>query len=317
MSASTADARLAAPAPAAGAPVRRCGSNSSSKVKSLMCGGVAGCVAKTATAPLSRFTVLAQTSTLFEACQVASAHGPLTSKLNFKNGKFVHGLTSLVRLDGVLALWKGNLLTCLHRFPFTGINFAVVECCWSWWPDRLRRSSVHALLPGALAGSCATVACYPLEVLRTHGMTRRVHQGRLMDNLSLLLRQEGVRGLYRGIDMALAVTVPSVAISFWVYRPLADRLSWMSPFCAYFVAGGVSGVAGSSITYPLDLLRRRLQVMSMDPKLPKHSWTVEASAILRREGPRGFYRGFMSEVTKVFPSVAIMFFVFELLERSL
>eukprot|EP00449_Zooxanthella_nutricula_P011294 CAMPEP_0198497114 /NCGR_PEP_ID=MMETSP1462-20131121/6216_1 /TAXON_ID=1333877 /ORGANISM="Brandtodinium nutriculum, Strain RCC3387" /LENGTH=342 /DNA_ID=CAMNT_0044225967 /DNA_START=87 /DNA_END=1111 /DNA_ORIENTATION=+ len=50
MSASTADARLAAPAPAAGAPVRRCGSNSSSKVKSLMCGGVAGCVAKTATA---------------------------------------------------------------------------------------------------------------------------------------------------------------------------------------------------------------------------------------------------------------------------
>lgn len=290
-------------------------------ISALLNGGVAGCLAKTLTAPLSRLTVLAQTSTLLDQTSLLSVHGAnlhsATPRASFATCSIGRGLVDIINREGAAALWKGNFLTCLHRFPYTGIKFLVIESCWRHAPKVCSGSPFGLLLPGALAGGVAVVACYPLEVVRTRCMAGQGNSERLGACLKQILRQEGVTGMFRGVDMALAVTVPSVSISVCIYKALSDRLSDAPPMATSFLAGGLSGIAGSTLTFPMDVLRRRLQVMSMDPDLPRRGWVREAAHIWHTEGAPGFWRGLTPELAKVFPSVAITFMTFEWLRSQL
>lgn len=251
--------------------------------------------------------MLAQTSGLLAT---SKTHGPCQTQNAFVTGSIGGGLRQMAQQGGVLALWKGNTLTCLHRFPFSAINFWVVERCWRWSPEMCRRS--RKLLPGAVGGCAAVLVCYPLEVVRTRHMA--VVDSRFCLATSMRsLQQEGFAGAYRGIDIALAATVPTISIAFGVYGCLMERYSSVGRprFWTMFLAGGVSGVVATAMTYPLDVLRRRMQVAGLDPALPKRVCLGEAQHVWRTEGIRGFYRGLTPEIAKVFPSVAITFVAYE------
>jgi len=283
----------------------------------MISGGVAGCVAKTFTAPLSRLTILEQTSTLLIA-ETGSRLGQGQALERVGSSTIWSNLRDIVHREGPAGLWRGNLLTCLHRFPYTGINFCIVESCYRFYPDAFKRNTASSLFPGALAGGVGVLVCYPLEVARTRVM---IHRGSIEGRSSLAevfrgIRFEGVASTYRGIDMALAVTVPSLAISFSVYRGLLDSMSDYPPLYASFAAGGISGLVGSTLTFPLDVLRRRLQVMGMCQGIETRSWWQEARHIWRNEGHLGFWRGLSPEMVKVFPTVGVTFVTFEWLQAQ-
>ena len=86
-------------------------------VKQLFCGGIAGSVAKTVTAPLSRLTILFQ------------VHSMVTTKTD--RPKFSMslggGISKIIERGGIKSLWRGNATSVLHRFPYSAINFFVYE----------------------------------------------------------------------------------------------------------------------------------------------------------------------------------------------
>eukprot|EP00928_Gymnodinium_smaydae_P024123 TRINITY_DN19626_c0_g1_i3.p1 TRINITY_DN19626_c0_g1~~TRINITY_DN19626_c0_g1_i3.p1 ORF type:complete len:330 (-),score=39.28 TRINITY_DN19626_c0_g1_i3:67-1014(-) len=295
-----------------GAPVRRFQS-------ALLSGGVAGCVAKTATAPLSRLTVLAQTSSLVSVSTTAAAHCPMSpGKRAFVDGRIFLGLQHIYKNEGLRALWKGNLCTCLHRFPMTGVNFAVFERITVGLGEGARSSAWGRFAPGAVAGCASLTICYPLEVVRTRLMVetqRKTNTATWYASLAAIVRKEGMDGLFRGIGMSLFVSVPSVSISFGAYDLMKEQIQHTgmseASLPATVIAGGTSGIVGSVLTYPMDVVRRRLQVMGMDTSIPRRSWLEEAKHIWKFEGRRGFWRGLTPELVKIFPTVAIKFVVFE------
>ena len=82
---------------------------------------------------------------------------------------------SVLKSEGLLSFWKGNLTSVIHRFPYSAINFAVYNRS-----ERLLRSSASSsstsskaqdavirLVCGALGGASACIACYPLDIVRT------------------------------------------------------------------------------------------------------------------------------------------------------
>lgn len=85
--------------------------------KQLLSGGMAGSVAKTVTAPLSRLAILFQ------------VHSLVTTKEN--RPKFAMslsgGFNKIIERGGMSALWKGNMTSVMHRFPYSAINFFVYE----------------------------------------------------------------------------------------------------------------------------------------------------------------------------------------------
>lgn len=265
---------------------------------------------RTATAPLQRLTVIAQTATLFKP-----AVGGHIGARRLVDKAILDGAKYIVRSEGLVALWKGNACTCLQRFPFAGVNFAVFEYCKRLCGNG--RSS--AWLSGAAGGCAAVVACYPLEIVRIRLMTQfgkgdQRYAGSL-DCAKKIFRKEGLGGLYRGIGVSLTLTIPAISIAFGVYstsKELLEDLGYSDQSAiATICAGGIGGVAGSFATFPLDVLRRRIQVMGACPTIPRRKLMQEARHVFTTEGVRGFWRGLKPEMIRAFPLVGITFLVYE------
>ena len=81
--------------------------------------------------------------------------------------------------------------------------------------------------------------------------------------------------------------------------------------------GSMAGLISSTLTFPLDLVRRRMQLEGQRG-LQKQisSYSAVFGTVYSRQGLAGFYQGIVPEYFKVVPGVAIAFCVFELLKKQ-
>lgn len=307
--------------------------------KNMIAGGIAGCVGKTLTAPLSRLTVLYQVGPLLNQSRAAA------STIRVRDSLW-STIRSIVRQEGVRSLWKGNLTSVIHRFPYSASNFASFELC----KDTLNKHasglepSWARLISGAVSGATSCFVCYPLDIVRTrltvgidhNPSTAQKSSSKILQILISILETEGVRGVYRGLGASLAVAVPTYAVSFSVYGKMKEfllRKGFVNPSSGHLspagalMSGSVSGVVSSILIFPLDVVRKRLQIAGIIPPQGTSVGDIGANRsigvfrqialIYGTEGLRGFYRGIMAEVLKVCPMVAVTFCSFELIKDIL
>lgn len=304
--------------------------------KQLLCGGVAGAVAKTVTAPLSRLTILFQ------------VHSMVTTKdrPNFSAG-IGQGLRKIVERGGILSLWKGNATSVLHRFPFSAINFAVYESALDAMHNNRQEKGQHQdpsplvrFAAGATAGTVACIGCYPLDLVRTRLTTElpgREHYRGIGDAFKKITRAEGILGLYSGLGATLFVAVPNFAISYTVYgtlkeHVLEDELFYnlrqvvhtengkrtKMGFYLTLMCGAASGGLATLATFPFDTVRRRMQIQNLHiPQDQRQTSYQQITSVIRKEGILGLYRGLTPELLKVIPMVGTMFFVYEFMKDTL
>lgn len=75
---------------------------------------------------------------------------------------------------------------------------------------------------GALSKSIATIITYPLQVAQTR--QRRLQEGRLSTAAILLrlMKRNGVKGLYQGLETKMLQTVLATALMFMCYEKIAQ-----------------------------------------------------------------------------------------------
>ena len=132
-------------------------------------------------------------------------------------------------------------------------------------------------------------------------------------------RKTKIKNLYGGLKMSLMGFSPYNAFNFMFYHKFKQKLYEfnINNHLAHLLAGGLSGSAAVTITYPTDLMRRRLQIQGMDSKIPKYNGILDViKKIYSKEGFIGFYRGLFLCYLKIFPSIAIQFYTIELLKDS-
>ncbi|MCE3215004.1 hypothetical protein HAX54_000522 [Datura stramonium] len=116
---------------------------------------------------------------------------------------------------------------------------------------------------------------------------------------------------------------PNLAISFSVYDTV--RSYWQShrpddsTVLVSLACGSLSGVASSTVTFPLDLVRRRMQLEGAGgrARVYKTGLFGTFSHIIQTEGLRGLYRGILPEYYKVVPSIGIVFMTYEKMKQLL
>lgn len=310
----------------------------------MIAGGIAGCVGKTITAPLSRLTILLQVlppSPVSISGPASTA--PTTLKLN---GSLLQATKKVFAEEGILSFWKGNLTSVFHRFPYSAINFTVYDEL-QMLTRRLygNESPMTRFACGSIAGGVACVACYPLDLVRTQltvlktpsaGMKKSFY-GSISSTIHSIIEQEGIRGLYRGLYISLGVTIPTFGISFCVYGTVKETIlnerkgnlnflkdSASGHLNAYgsMASGALSGIVSSVLLFPADSVRRRMQVEKVlhhaDHKdnMPQHNIkksgaTAQILRVLKGDGIRALYRGLVPELLKVTPMVSITFCVYE------
>ncbi|OUS47583.1 putative peroxisomal Ca-dependent solute carrier protein, partial [Ostreococcus tauri] len=174
------------------------------------------------------------------------------------------------------------------------------------------------LIAGGSAGCIACTLTYPLDLIRTRlaAQTTVKHYNGIGDAFMKILRDEGAKGLYRGLKPTLIGVGPNLALNFAAYETLRNHLQELDhgvhPMVVDMASGSAAAVVSATATFPIDLVRRRMQ---MRDATRGDSFTGVFKRVLAKEGFTGLYRGILPEFAKVAPGVAITYTSYAFLKR--
>lgn len=239
--------------------------------RNLLSGGIAGMVAKSVVAPLDRIKIL---------YQVSSA--------KFHVWNIPNVIHNTIRNEGLPALWKGNLATLIRVFPYSGVQFAVFDRCKLFFLHEHERghyvsfvsdhgkwglTPVESLIAGMVAGTVSVVVTYPLDLTRAQlaVLRRHNHDGvptkRFLTVLYDNYRLRGLTGLFRGITPTVLGILPYSGIAFSMNEQGKKRIQNMTgrdlTTIERMQCGAISGLFAQTLTYPLEVCRRRMQTLGL------------------------------------------------------
>lgn len=295
--------------------------------RELIAGGIAGAAGKTCVAPLERIKILYQTGKL-------------------RSGGIPATLRAIFTTEGLPGLFKGNGASVLRIIPYASIHFGLYEyyrrliIIMANLENAPRISPVVDLIAGSSAGASAVVVTYPLDLVRTRlAFATEVKSGSslhptIRSVLMNTLRLEGIRGLYHGLGPSMYGILPYAGVKFYVYQHMKQyyfhryhREEGRLPTTVMLACGAVAGLAAQTLTYPFDVVRRRMQIEglalhktsiqpSTEPFLPK-STPKALVEMARRHGWRVLFAGLSINYLKVVPSTAIGFTLFDHVKQTL
>ncbi|KAL5604291.1 uncharacterized protein BROUX77_004477 [Berkeleyomyces rouxiae] len=190
----------------------------------LACGGIAGVTSVIFTYPLDivRTRLSIQTASFAELGARPEQPPGMWSVMN-----------KIYRTEGgVRALYRGILPTVAGVAPYVGLNFMTYE----WARTQLtpegeqHPSAIRKLVAGAFSGAVAQTCTYPFDVLRRrfqiNTMSGMGYQYKgIFDAIRVIVLQEGIKGLYKGILPNLLKVAPSMASNWLSFELTRDFLA--------------------------------------------------------------------------------------------
>lgn len=290
-----------------------------SRTQVILAGGAAGLVSRFCTAPLDvvKIRLQLQTHSLSDPLSHQNVKGPTYKGI-------LSTLKTIIREEGITGLWKGNIPAELLYVCYGGVQFASyrsISQLQATLPYRLP-SSVESFISGAGAGAVATTVTYPLDLLRTRFAaqgTEKIYAS-LLSSIRDIARDEGARGFFQGVGAANVQIVPYMGLFFASYEALRLRIGAINlPFGSGDATAGVlASVFAKTVVFPLDLVRKRLQVQGptrsryVHRNIPEYRGVLRTlQMILRNEGIRGAYRGLTVSLVKAAPASAVTMWTYE------
>ncbi|KAJ8248639.1 hypothetical protein GJAV_G00244170 [Gymnothorax javanicus] len=313
-----------APVSATGAPIPNPAQRDYHFARSFLAGGIAGCCAKSTIAPLDRVKILLQ------------AQNP-----HYKHLGVLATLRAVPKKEGVLGLYKGNGAMMVRIFPYGAIQFMAFDNYKKLLSKRLGISShIHRLMAGSLAGMTAVICTYPLDVIRARlaFQVKGEHKYSGIANAfqTIYQKEGGFSGFYRGLTPTIIGMAPYAGFSFFTFSTLKTlglahapellgRPSLDNPDVLVLkthinlLCGGIAGAIAQTISYPLDVARRRMQLGALLADSDKClTLTKTLRYVYRQYGvKRGLYRGLSLNYIRCVPSQAVAFTTYEFMKQVL
>ena len=276
--------------------------------------------------------------------------------LNRSTTPLVPAVRDIFAREGLRGFWKGNFVNLLRTTPYKAINFAAFDAykgvaVMMCGGDPKDVDKLLLAAAGAAAGVTSVSSCFPMDVVRTRllvtgGMEK---YGGVAACIRTLYRREGLGAFYRGFLPAIIAMTPNGAVYYTVYDRLKarrikqieaqrerDRVSLGKPAVErgdqgnhtikprveqhyMMLFGAVAGAAAEFSTYPLEVVRRRMQLQGGTSSVSQvfgvdafKRMTMTLSVILKRKGIAGLYVGSVPSVMQVLPSAALGYYSYEM-----
>eukprot|EP00761_Pharyngomonas_kirbyi_P012825 gb/GECH01012852.1/.p1 GENE.gb/GECH01012852.1/~~gb/GECH01012852.1/.p1 ORF type:complete len:320 (+),score=68.20 gb/GECH01012852.1/:1-960(+) len=280
----------------------------------LFCGGVAGSVSRTVASPFERLKILFQV-------QDMNPHAAGQYKGIFRS------IVDIGKEEGWRGYFKGNGTNVVRVIPYSSVQFVSYEQYKRMTKSLTGQDELNymqRMMCGGLAGISSVAASYPLDLIRC----RLSAQGNETKYRGIwhcgktIFVEEGFLGLYKGILPTLCGIAPYVGFNFSIYELLkstAPKNEQGEPSVFIrLMLGGVAGSIAQTITYPLDVIRRRMQMDGFSGREPQYRNTADAfRKVYAQYGVKGFYRGLIPNYLKVIPVVSVSFVVYEKTKQTI
>eukprot|EP00756_Hemistasia_phaeocysticola_P038906 Hpha_TRINITY_DN16789_c0_g2::TRINITY_DN16789_c0_g2_i1::g.80373::m.80373/K13354/SLC25A17, PMP34; solute carrier family 25 (peroxisomal adenine nucleotide transporter), member 17 len=192
----------------------------------LLLGVAAGCVAATMVTPLTIVTFRMQTT---------------------KEQMSMPGmLLKIINEEGLFSLWNGigpslvlSLNPCITFYVFDELKSYTLRMKAQRQkeaePGKLKLSPVETLIVGATAKAIASVITFPLLMAKIRmGLFGKEKYPSLLSTFAIVLKEEGVAGMFKGVGMSLVRSVLAAALEFLLRERCLEL--------AQKIAGGGSAV---------------------------------------------------------------------------
>lgn len=281
---------------------------------SAIAGSISGLIARALTAPMDTLKIRYQLQPTFEK----------------KYGGIRSTVSTIIKEEGWKALWKGNIPASLMYVLYGAVQFGSYSCFNNLLPKHESSISpqLQSLVVGALSGMTSSLVTYPLDILRTRLIANRsVSMIKQTEALREIYKYEGLRGFFVGISPAMTNITLSSALIFLTYETINilceeyRTAPWSHSL--EVSSGAAAGFVSKSVIFPIDTVRRRMQVMNSKQMAHvtahtstylgyrNHSFYYILYDMLMKEGPRSLYNGLSVALCKSVPTTAISLFVFE------
>jgi len=158
-----------------------------------------------------------------ETLKTKLIHDKLSAEPKYK-GLF-HGIYTIFKQSGVKGVYKGALPTVLKQSTNQGTRFLVYAETRNFLDRFFNSSMLKDFIAGFLAGVCSVFVNNPVDVIKTQmqGLEAQKYKGTI-DCFMTILRNEGVRGFYKGVTPRLMRVSLDVSITFTVFNQMNDML---------------------------------------------------------------------------------------------
>jgi len=265
--------------------------------ESFLIGGIAAGISKTAAAPIERVKLLVQNQDeMLKTGRLAEPYKGV-----------VDCFSKVIKSEGFMALWRGNLANVLRYFPTQALNLAFKEKLKQMFDfdkerDGYAKWFAGNMASGGLAGALSLCFVYSLDYARTRlandnkaakkGGAERQFNG-LVDVYTKTYASDGFAGLYRGFFVSCAGIIVYRGCYFGFYDSLKPVLlvgDMKNSFLASFLLGWAVTIVAGLASYPLDTVRRRMMMTSGEAVKYKNSFDC-MTQIVAKEGVKSLFKG--------------------------
>lgn len=146
-----------------------------------------------------------------------------------------HALYTVVKEEGIGALYRGVSLTALRQGSNQAVNFTAYTYFKEWlkvWQPQYEGTNLpswQTTLIGLVSGAMGPLSNAPIDTIKTRLQKAPAEPGvsawaRISRIAAEMFKQEGFHAFYKGITPRIMRVAPGQAVTFTVYEFLKDKL---------------------------------------------------------------------------------------------
>eukprot|EP01025_Chloroclados_australasicus_P031009 TRINITY_DN3127_c0_g3_i3.p1 TRINITY_DN3127_c0_g3~~TRINITY_DN3127_c0_g3_i3.p1 ORF type:complete len:608 (-),score=45.67 TRINITY_DN3127_c0_g3_i3:490-2055(-) len=222
----------------------------------------------------------------------------------------------LVRSEGFMGLMKGQSAAVARAVLYGGLRLGLYTPLKQTMISEGKSSNFAVkLAAGTVSGAIAAGIANPFDLIKT----RQQAQGGVTVNPMKILKEvvskEGVLGLWKGTipsSTRAAVLTASQCATYDEVKGLVKRVSGMEESLnMHLLCSMITGVVTTTATAPVDMVKTHMFVGGNKFASPIDC-TIE---IVRAEGMKGLFKGWLANYARLGPQTAIIFVVAEQLRQ--
>ncbi|KAG1474227.1 hypothetical protein G6F56_000478 [Rhizopus delemar] len=290
-----------------------------------LCGGIAGVATRFVISPLDVVKIRLQVQSIPFLSR--------SSKQPVKYKGISQTFKTIIKEEGIRGFFKGNVAAEYLYLTYGISQFYAYYYIDAFMENKMQLApSLKPFISGMIAGSFATTVTYPFDLLRTRFAvqgTKKIYKS-LSHAVLDIYNEEGPRGFYRGLGSSITQIMPYMGLMFFSYEGLCSFVQKLKEKQIIedkhsrtndMVCGSLAGIISKTGVFPLDVIRKRLQVQgphiseyaitSIPNYMHQNSMFGCMKKMIYTEGFCSLYKGLAPGLLKAGPSGAAYFLVFE------